>query len=259
MDSPNVLLILHGLGAHSGWFIDMGNQVASHGISVYAMDHRGFGRSGGIRAHIDDYHTYVEDIGFVLTEIRKRHPEAGIFVLGHSMGGIFTAYAVAKYQDGLAGVLFLNPWVRDSSHIPLETTLEILSGGPLKSQRYWQVAGGTETMTTNPEAIEMLQADYFWQRRQTSSFLFQIGQMRSVIMKQARQITIPARVMQGENDKSVIHEATHELYEALASSDKTWKTYPGYDHDSEFQDDRSRLDNDVVAWIRQHSSSTSRM
>jgi alpha-beta hydrolase superfamily lysophospholipase len=44
----NVLLILHGLGGHSGWYIDMGNVLASHGINVYAMDHRGFGRSGGL-------------------------------------------------------------------------------------------------------------------------------------------------------------------------------------------------------------------
>src|SRR5579872_535942 len=40
--SSEILLILHGLGAHSGWFIDMGNSLSSHGLTVYAMDHRGF-------------------------------------------------------------------------------------------------------------------------------------------------------------------------------------------------------------------------
>ena len=72
-DSSQVLLILHGLGGHSGWYIDMGNVLSSRGITVYAMDHRGFGRSGGLPGHIDDYHTYVEDIRFVVAEIRKRH------------------------------------------------------------------------------------------------------------------------------------------------------------------------------------------
>src|SRR6266487_6061560 len=114
-NSNDVLLILHGLGAHGGWFIDMGNKLASRGMNVYVMEHRGFGRSGGLPGHIDDYHTYVEDIRFVVAEIRKRHPGAAIYMLGHSMGGIFATYFAAKYASMLTGVLFLNPWIEDTS------------------------------------------------------------------------------------------------------------------------------------------------
>ena len=174
----DVLLILHGLGGHSGWYIDMGNVLASRGITVYAMDHRGFGRSGGQAGHIDDYHIFVENIGFILAELRNRHPESQIYVLGHSMGGLFAAYVAAKYRDILAGVLFLNPWIQDTSHLPFRTILSILVGGLFKSRRYWQVDGGTETMTTNPEAIQMLQEDPFWGRKQTAAFLFQMVLMR---------------------------------------------------------------------------------
>ena len=42
------------------------------------------------------------------------------------------------------------------------------------------------------------------------------------------------------------------LYEKLASNDKTWKTFPGYAHDSEFEADRTLLDNEVAAWITEH-------
>ena len=256
-DGPDVLLILHGLGGPSGWYIDMGNELASRGISVYAMDHRGFGRSGGLRGHIDNYRTFVEDIGYVVTEIRKRHPETGIFLLGHSMGAIFATHFAAKYQQRLAGVVFLNPWVGDTSRVSLGSTLAVSLGGVFKSRRYRQFAGGTEGMTTNAEAIQMLQADSFWQRTQTTSFMFQVLLMRSTILKQARQITIPALVIQAEDDKAVQLAGSHKLYEALASSDKTWKTYAGYYHDSQFEEDRSQMDNALVAWIREHSVSTS--
>ncbi len=252
-NSNNVLLILHGLGAHSGWFIDMGNKLASRGMNVYVMDHRGFGRSGGLPGHIDDYHTYVEDIDFIVAEIRKRHPEAAIHILGHSMGGIFASHYAAKYENLLASVLFLNPWIQDTSQAPLLTTLAILLGGIFKSHRYWQVTGGTEVMTTNPEAIQMLNADTYWGRKQTASFLFQIFLMRQAALKKAKHITKPALVMQAEADKSVVHEASHNLYEALMSKDKTWKTFPGYAHDSEFEADRSLLDNDVGTWICEHA------
>src|SRR6266513_1999522 len=173
-DSPDILLILHGLGAHSGWFIDMGNKLAARGLTAYAMDHRGFGRSDGLAGHIDDYHTYVEDIEFIVAHIHKRHPGARLYVLGHSMGGIFAAHFAAKYGNLLAGLLFLNPWVQDTSKVSLLTTLGIFLGGIFKSKHYWQVADNIEKMTTNPEAVQMLQADSFWGRKETASFLFQI-------------------------------------------------------------------------------------
>ncbi len=251
-DSPDILLILHGLGAHSGWFIDMGNKLAARGMIVYAMDHRGFGRSGGLPGHIDNYHTYVEDINFIVTTIRKRHPEAAIHILGHSMGGIFASHFAAKYQNMLTSVLFLNPWIQDTSQTPILTTLRILVGGIFKSHRYWQVVGGSEVMTTNPEAIQLLHTDTYWCKKQTASFLFQIFLMRSAALKNAKLITKPGLIMQAEADRSVVSEASYNLYEKLASNEKTWKTFPGYAHDSEFEADRTLLDNEIVNWIAEH-------
>jgi len=258
-DSSQVLLIMHGLGGHSGWYIDMGNVLSSRSITVYAMEHRGFGRSGGLPGHIDDYHTYVEDIRCVVAEIRKRHPGAAIYMLGHSMGAIFATYFATKYENMLTGVLFLNPWIEDTSSISLLTTLRILLGGIFKSKRYWRLAGGTETMTTNPEAVRMLQADSFWRRSETASFWVQILLMRQGVLGKAKQVTLPALVMQAEADKAVVVAATRKLYETLASSDKTWKTYPNYAHDSEFEQERSLLDTDLVAWISSHISMTSEL
>lgn len=251
-DSPDILLILHGLGAHSGWFIDIGNKLAARGMTVYAMDHRGFGRSGGLAGHIDDYHTYVEDINFIVTTIRTRHPEAAIHILGHSMGAIFASHFAAKYQNMLASVLFLNPWIQDSSQTSMLTILRILIGGVFKSRRYWQVAGGSDVMTTNPEAIQLLHTDTYWCRKQTSSFLYQIFLMRSATLKNAKVIGKPGLVIQAEADKAVVSEASHNLYEKLANNDKKWKTFPGYAHDSEFEADRSLLDEEVLSWITEH-------
>ena len=250
----SVLFILHGLGAHSGWFIHMGGELAARGLSVYVVDHRGFGRSGGLAGHIDAYQTYVDDTHTVLAEIRRRHAGARIFVLGHSMGGIFTTHLAAKYGDELAGILYLNPWIKDTASAPAGMLLRVLAGGLFKSKRLWQLAGGTEVMTTNPEAIEMLNADPHWRRAETASFFVQILRMRAAVPKLARSIMLPALVMQAEEDKSVLESGSRSLHEALGSSDKTWKTYPGYAHDSEFEADRTQMDDDIAAWVLKHGA-----
>ncbi len=255
--STDVLLILHGLGGHGCWYIDMANVLAACGLTVYTIDHRGFGRSEGLRGHLDNYQTFVEDSATVIREIRKRHPDAKLYLLGHSMGGIIATYVAAQYSNLLAGLLYLNPWVEDTVTLPIRKSLTITAGGLLKSRRPWQVAGGYEGMTANPEAQEMLRTDIYWQRTQTASFLVQIVLMRQGILKQARHITLPILVMQAEADQVVQISGSRKLYTALASKDKTWHTYPNYQHDSQFEAVRLLMDNDIVTWIHERGAWTS--
>src|SRR5262249_2998335 len=156
------------------------------------------------------------------------------------------------YHNLLAGVLYLNPWGQETITIPIGKTLAIFVGGLFKSRRSWQVAGGGEVMTTNPEALAMLQTDIYWQRTQTASLLVQLLRMRLGLLKQARNVSLPILMMQAENDQSVLIPASRMLYTALGSSDKTWNTYPNYQHDSQLEADRSQMDNDIVTWIRAH-------
>ncbi|HEY1351104.1 MAG TPA: alpha/beta hydrolase [Ktedonobacteraceae bacterium] len=247
-----VLLLVHGLGAHGGWFIDLGNELAAADLSVYAVDHRGFGRSDGQHGHVERGVRYIEDLVAVLSELRRRHSDRAtrFFVLGHSMGGIFATHLAAKHSELLDGVLFLNPWVQDSSKVSPGMLLGVFGGGLLRSRRYWPLPGGTEVMTGNPEAVRMLSADPYWRRACTANFLLEIFRLRLQVLKLATHITLPALVMQAEQDKSVVPAASRKLYEALGSVQKTWQAYPDYAHDTELEADRACFDRDIVAWIR---------
>ncbi|GER92191.1 lysophospholipase [Dictyobacter vulcani] len=251
-ESGDVLLILHGLGGHGGWYVDMANELFLRGLNVYTVDHRGFGNSHGDPGHIDIYQQYVRDIAQIIDEIQKRHPDAHVYLLGHSMGGIFATHVTADYGSLLRGVIFLNPWIQDTSRLPLKTTFSILVGGLFKSRRLWRVGGGHEGMTMNKDAAHMLDEDPYWVRDLSATFLVQILRMRLATIKKARQVSIPALVVQAEGDKVVVPAATRKFYEALKSADKEWKTYPNWYHDTEFEDDRSALDDDIVKWIEAH-------
>ncbi|GCE13043.1 alpha/beta fold hydrolase [Tengunoibacter tsumagoiensis] len=249
-ESEHVLLILHGLGGHGGWYIDLAQELATQGITVYTMDHRGFGRSGGLQGHIDRHQTYIEDIAFVLTRLCERHPTGKLSILGHSMGGIFAAYVAALHKELIQGVIFLNPWIQDSAQIPIPTTVSIFVGGLLRSRRSWKLGGDVETMTLNPEAQQMLRADPLWRQAQTATFLVQIFLLRTGVLKMARQITLPALVLQAEQDRAVRPLATRRFFQQLASTKKTWISYPTFAHDTQFEANRSQLDQDIFNWLQ---------
>ena len=192
----------------------------------------------------------------MIAEIRRRHTDESqnprVFILGHSMGGIFATYLAARRSELLDGVIFLNPWVQDYSKVSLNMTLGVFGGGLLRSRRRWRNPGGTEGMTTNPEAIDMLETDPYWRRDLTANFWLEILRLRVRVLKQAPRVTLPALVLQVERDRSVIPAASRKLYDALSSRDKTWKIYPNYAHDAEFEADRAQLDRDIVEWIQAH-------
>lgn len=250
------LVLLHGLGAHTGWFIDMGNQLNAAGLSVYMDDHRGFGRSDGPRGHVRRGTIYLDDLSRFLDEIQKRQPSAPLFLLGHSMGGIFATYLAAEdartSRGRIKGVIFINPWVKEIIKTPLGAVLAGVPAGLLGSQKLFPLPPNPAVMTANPEAVQLLNDDRYWVSQQSKSFLVQLLRLRQGILRQARDVRAPALVLQSEEDRSVSKLHTRRLFEALASADKTWKTYPGFAHDFEFEPERSLLDADLADWILRH-------
>lgn len=251
------LFLLHGLGAHSGWFIDMCNSLAAQGVNIYTMDHRGFGRSGGARGDAVDWRHFIEDIDRMVDIIHRDLPGTKIFPLGHSMGGIFATYYAARSPEKLGGVILLNPWIADTSKTPIGALLSGLIGGITHSPQIARLPNpkATTGMTSNPEANAFLLADNYWVYERTKRFYWQVAfQMRGKVLEMARKVTIPALVIQGEADAAVIPAATKKAFDTLSSRDKTYLSLPGYEHDAEFHADRAQLDDAIAAWIKQHSS-----
>src|SRR5512132_1142744 len=56
------LVLVHGLQSHALWFAEAGQLLVDRGLSVYAVDRRGSGSSGGERGHIDSYEEWLEEI-----------------------------------------------------------------------------------------------------------------------------------------------------------------------------------------------------
>jgi len=254
------LVLLHGLGAHGGWFIDMGNALNARGLTIFAPDHRGFGRSEGARGHALRWQAYPQDIENLLDAFQARRPGAPLFLLGHSMGGLFAIHVAAEDarsgRNRLAGIVLMNPWIRDTTKLSLGTQLGILFGGRRGSARVVVYPYDVTNMTPNPEADRMLDADPLWVRSQTASFLYQVGLlMRNLVLKRAGEVRAPTLVAQGEADRVVVRQATRLAYERLGSKDKTYKTYPGFCHDCEFEPERAALDDDIAAWTMGHAGS----
>ena len=103
------VLAVHGLGEHSGRYAHVATRLVDFGYAVYALDHRGHGRSGGRRAVVDRMDKVVADLRTFVIFAASQHPERKVFLLGHSMGGTISLAFAARHQEEIAGMV-LSGW-----------------------------------------------------------------------------------------------------------------------------------------------------
>ena len=83
------ILVVHGIGEHSGRHEATGGRFAKAGLSATSFDHRGFGASGGRRAYVDHWSEFLDDIEDRLAASRRAGLPSAMY--GHSLGGLLLA------------------------------------------------------------------------------------------------------------------------------------------------------------------------
>ncbi len=126
-EKPKAALVaVHGMNDYAAAFALAGPYWAERGISVYAYDQRGFGRSPqfGQWAGGD---VMKQDLRAAIDAVRSAHPDLPVYVVGHSMGA---GVILAAMKDGpldVDGVILAAPgiWGGASMSIFYRTTLSL--------------------------------------------------------------------------------------------------------------------------------------
>jgi len=111
-----VLLGLHGFNDYSMGFDLPGSWLAAQGYTLYAYDQRGFGAdpNAGVWPGTD---VLVRDLAAAVRQIRERHPDRPLYLLGSSMGGaVILAAAGRERLPPVDGVVLAAPavWARET-------------------------------------------------------------------------------------------------------------------------------------------------
>ena len=85
------VLLVHGLGEHSGRYEHVGDQLSAAGLDVTAYDHRGMGGSGGRRGDVERWAQYHDDLGERLAAVRAAAGDRPVVLYAHSLGGLIAA------------------------------------------------------------------------------------------------------------------------------------------------------------------------
>lgn len=249
-EAQAVLVIAHGVSEHGARYRYVVEALVPRGVAVYAIDHRGHGRSPGTRAQIERVSLVAGDLDGLVEHASAAHPGRRVFLLGHSMGGcIAIAYAL-EHQSKLAGLVLSAPLAAlDAAPLPLRLLARVLSI-VLPDVGVFQVEA--EAVSRDPDEVRAYREDPLVSTGKLPARTVQeLADTIARFEAECPQLTVPLLVMVGTADTLVPPEAGAMVHDRATSADKTLITYDGYFHEifNEPAGERDRPLNDLAGWL----------
>ena len=245
-----VVVISHGLNAHSGLYEWAAQQFTSNGLAVYALDHRGRGRSEGDRFFVKKFADWTSDLATFIDIVNTREPGRSVFLLGHSAGGVIACGYALEHQEQITGLI-----CEDFAYqVPApDVALAIVKGVSHVAPHARVMKLKNEDFSRDPAVVAAMNADpLIANESQPSETVAELVRADQLLKKSFGLITLPLLILHGTADKVTKPSGSKEFYEKAGSSDKTLKLYEGHFHDLLADVGKQQVMADIQAWIDRH-------
>ncbi|HYD04090.1 MAG TPA: alpha/beta hydrolase [Reyranella sp.] len=246
----DVIVIAHGYAEHSGRYANVVDRLVPLGYAVYALDHRGHGRSGGHRGMIGRMAWVVEDLHGLVAQARNENGGRRVKLLGHSMGGaVATGYA-QRYPEDLSGLILSGPAI---GGMPSGFQRALLRALSAVAPKLGTVELPAEAICRDPAVVTAYRHDPLVTIGKVPART--VGEMASAAnayLAQAPAMTVPVLIQHGSQDLLIPPEGNRAIYAAIGSEDKTIETYEGLYHEIYNEPERESVLDDLVAWLEAH-------
>ena len=254
-----IVIALHGIQSHSGWYDYSSRRLADAGFAVYFPDRRGSGLNGFQRGHAAHAMRLVNDVR-ALRELAINETVVGtvnsnaqlpITILGISWGGKLAAVVAALFPrefDRLALlypglVARIGPTWSQLLRLNLARTFEVVKHHipiPLDDPAlFTQVPEWQQFISHDPLALHTV----------SSSFLNAGRDLDRELTTHCVKILQPTLLLLAENDSIIDNGAVRERVNRFGTHQLTTQVYPGARHTLEFEPNRDVVLADLLAWL----------
>jgi alpha-beta hydrolase superfamily lysophospholipase len=245
------LLLCHGLGEHGGRYARFAAELVGRGISVYALDLRGHGRSGGPRAYADRFGRLVDDFERFRRRVAALEEGTPLLVMGHSFGGLVVIRWLQAHGPGgvraavlsapLLGVAVQAPRWKVAASGVLSRLIPAL---PLSSEIR------PEELSSDPAYVSSYREDPLVHTRITPRLYTEFMAAIAAADGERDRLRLPLLFLAPGADTIVREDAVLAFARSLAG-DVAIREYPGFRHESLNDVGRERVVADVAGWIEE--------
>ena len=246
------MVIAHGLGEHSGRYLNVVNRLVPKGITIFAPDFRGHGKSDGKRGHVLSFGDYLEDLDSMFkVAVKEKKPGMKCFLLGHSMGGLIAInYAISR-QETIDGLIISSPSLGVAVKVP---AVKAVLGKAMSS--LWPGLSlnnelDASKISHDEKVVAAYRNDPLVHDRVTARWFTEFLSAMENANNQVSKIKVPFLMQIAGDDHLVNAAASKAFFEKLPSKDKTLHVYDGLYHEifNEKEEERKLALDDLENWI----------
>lgn len=247
-DKPKAnLILIHGLGEHSGRYNIWAELFANQGYHVFAMDNRGHGQSGGKRGHTS-FNKLIEDIDLVYEQVTRTFPDIPIILYGHSLGGSLIINYTIRKNPAIAGLITVSPWLV----LNYEPDFFKLHLGKIINKVYpsFTMHSGirAEDLEGENPVINHRDKDPLLHDKISVKLYFDAQELGRFALKNIYKINVPFLLMYGEKDKITSARACKPF--VSNTSDKTQLiVWEGFNHNMHNEPDHKVIFSYLLSWL----------
>jgi len=245
-----VIIISHGLAEHCGRYAELAGRLVERGFAVYALDHRGHGRSGGPRANIERFDYVVSDLGTFVGRAQREHPGVPVILLGHSMGGAIALGCALKYENALRALVLSAPTLAVAQPPSLLKRLTVKALSSL-SPNTGVMMLPARAVSRDPQVVRKYEKDpLVFHGAIPARTLAELLDAMAYLQQRAHELRLPVLIQHGSADELVPLSATYPVYQQLGlAKRRTIQIYDGLYHEIYNEPERDRVIRDLETWL----------
>ncbi|MDI9565648.1 MAG: alpha/beta hydrolase [Chloroflexota bacterium] len=246
------ILVVHGLGEHSGRYMNVVNHLVPQGYAIYGFDLPGHGKSEGVREFVKEFADYTHTVTAVFNIVKEKQPDKPVFLLGHSMGGLISSYYLLDHSEDFRGAVISAPSVLVPDFV---TGFTVFAGKLLSilAPKMGLIELDPNGVSRDPEVVQAYVNDpLVFHGKTTARLSAETLQAMMRVSEEVSRITVPLIILHGLADTLVNPNASQMLYDRASSEDKSIKLYDALYHEVFNEPEHEQVLGEVSAWLEAH-------
>jgi len=241
-------LLIHGLGEHSGRYLNLIQDFNNKNISVFTIDIRGHGKSEGKRGHSPFYEQLMSDIRYFIEHVTNKTSNQKYFLYGHSMGGNLVINYSLQKDEKINGIIATSPCIKPAINPPRIKLFMAKLFQKLMPSLTLNNGLDINGISRNLQVVEDYVNDPLNHDKMSVQLGLDIISSGIHALENSQDITVPMLVFHGEKDRLTSYNSSEELVENSGSNVKFIGFKDAY-HEIHNEPEKEELLRNIFDWI----------
>ncbi len=258
-ETRGIVVFIHGIQSHGGWYEFSCTQLAQAGYEVYFLDRRGSGMNELQRGDAPSFRRLLDDVAEFLAALTRTASRGNsvarlpVFLAAISWGGKLAVALERRHPGLIDGMILLCPGFFAKVRPTLWQRIGIIVARLFRpGKKYAVPLNDPDLFTASPRWQQFLRDDPLRLHQATARLLVESVRLDGYLRFTARYVHVPVLLLLASEDRIIRNDKTRGYFERFAARDKQIIEYAGAHHTLEFEPEPGRFIGDVRAWLDKH-------